>query len=37
MKLEKYGQSTVYFKNYADVKAIFGMAQKKIEELKKGN
>lgn len=32
--LEKYGKSTVIFKSYADIKAIFGMAQKKIQELK---
>ena len=32
--LEKYGKSTVLFKKYADIKAIFGMAQKKIKELK---
>jgi hypothetical protein len=32
--LEKYGKSTVLFAKYADIKAIFGMAQKKIEELK---
>ena len=34
IKLEKYGKSTVLFKNYFDIKAIFGMAQKKIQELK---
>jgi tRNA G10 N-methylase Trm11 len=35
--LEKYGKSTVLFNKYADIKAIFGLAEKKIEELKKGN
>jgi len=34
MTLEKYGESTVIFKDYTDIKAIFGMAQKKIQELK---
>tara|TARA_Y100001980_G_C14514028_1_gene289396 strand:+ start:243 stop:779 length:537 start_codon:yes stop_codon:yes gene_type:complete len=35
--LEKYGKSTVIFNSYADIKAIFGMAIKKIEDLKKDN
>ena len=32
--LEKYGSSSIYLKGYADLKAIIGMAQKKIQELK---
>jgi len=32
--LEKYGKSTVLFKSYTDIKVIFGMAHKKIQELK---
>jgi len=32
--LEKYGSSSITFKGYANLKAIIGMAQKKIQELK---
>tara|TARA_B110000438_G_scaffold277968_1_gene301052 strand:+ start:1076 stop:1609 length:534 start_codon:yes stop_codon:yes gene_type:complete len=32
--LEKYGSSSTSFNGYADLKAIIGMAQKKIQELK---